>query len=65
MTFFYPLLFLFPQFVVKYTSTIYIAYHGIGDNRYTSSRDVHGNRKCGIPIPSVGIPWEWESIYLN
>ena len=24
------------------------------------SRDVHGNGKCGIPIPPVGFPWEWD-----
>ena len=29
------------------------------------TRDVHGNGKCGIPIPPVGFPWEWESNYLN
>ena len=24
------------------------------------TRDVQGNGKCGIPIPSVRFPWEWE-----
>ena len=23
-------------------------------------RDMHGNRKCGIPIPPVEFAWEWE-----
>ena len=27
--------------------------------------DVHGNGKCKIPIPPVGLPWEWEPNCLN
>ena len=29
------------------------------------SRDVHGNGKCGIPIPPMGFPWEWTPNCLN
>ena len=28
-------------------------------------RDVYGNEKCGIFIPPVGFPWEWEKIALT
>ena len=32
---------------------------------YIYIRDVHGNGKCGISVPPVRFPWEWEPNCLN
>ena len=35
------------------------------NNNNNKNRDVNGNRKCGIPFPPIGFPWEWEPNCLS